>query len=96
MEKNGELVDYTAQLAQGLPQDLLKQARDYLRSRRPDLNREQVEREAIAAVRGYQAQMQTMLPAAPVCMVQEAEQTEPNPEEFTPLVMAAKANGVIE
>lgn len=55
MQKNGELVDFTGQLAQGLPENLLREARDFLRRERPGMDREAVEREAVASVRAWLA-----------------------------------------
>lgn len=52
------------QLAEGLPEDLLRQARDYLRRERPDMDREAVEREAVASVRAWLSKQQPKLEPA--------------------------------
>ena len=93
--RNGEKVDYTAQLAQGLPEHMLREARDFFRREKPDWGRERVEREAVVSVRAFMATDGRPFEPEPACFVAHPEEPEANPEEFTPLAMAAKHNGVI-
>ncbi len=93
---NGEAVDYTAQLAQGLPEHMLREARDYLRREKPEWNRERVEREAVASVRAFLATDGRPFEPEPACFVAPVPEPETSPEEYAPLLMAAKNNGVIK
>lgn len=89
-----EKAQWTEQLAAELPPELLRQARDFLRQERPDMTREQVEREAIASVRAWQTKRQ---PAVAPVSTDGKRTLRRGGGDITPImVFAAKRNGVIE